>query len=92
MSGYLARESSRDTIESLLDTGNLVIHPRCIHLKDAFVNYRRQRRGGQWVDFPADGHPEEDLMDALRGGIRDAVPAGVSSAPTLHLRHASGIL
>ena len=25
-----------DTIEGLLDTGNLVIHPRCTHLKEAF--------------------------------------------------------
>jgi len=24
----------------------------------------------------ADGHPEEDMMDALRGGIRDALPDG----------------
>jgi hypothetical protein len=40
---------------------------------DAFRNYAHQRRGGQWIDFPADGHPEEDLMDALRGGQRDAL-------------------
>ena len=63
-----------DTIENLLETGDLKIHPRCTRLKDAFRNYCRQRRGGQWIDFPADGHPEEDLMDALRGGIRDAMP------------------
>ena len=53
-----------DTIEGLLDTGNLLIHPRCTHLRDAFRNYCRRRRGGEWIDFPADGHPEEDLMDA----------------------------
>ena len=47
-----------------------------MRLKDAFRNYCRQRRGGQWIDFPADGHPEEDMMDALRGGIRDAMPDG----------------
>ncbi len=70
-----------DTIELLLDTGNLTIHPRCTRLRDAFANYCKQRRGGQWVDFPADGHPEEDLMDALRGGIRDAM-AGVRSHQT----------
>ena len=78
-----------DTIEGLLDTGNLVIHPRCTHLKEAFRNYCRQRRGGQWVDFPADGHPEEDLMDALRGGIRDALPDGNALAPCLPRVHAS---
>jgi phage terminase large subunit-like protein len=81
-----------DAIENLLDTGDLIIHPRCVRLKEAFRNYCRQRRGGQWVDFPADGHPEEDLMDALRGGIRDAMPAGVTPGPKLHQVRASGIL
>src|SRR5271166_2846492 len=81
-----------DTLELLLETGNLTIHPRCARLKDAFRNYCRQRRGGQWIDFPADGHPEEDLIDALRGGIRDALPGGGASAPNLHQGRASGIL
>ena len=81
-----------DTIELLLDTGNLTIHPRCTKLKDAFRNYCKQRRGGQWIDFPADGHPEEDLIDALRGGIRDAMPEG--GAPLLDLPriHASKLI
>ena len=65
-----------DTIDLLLDLGNLTIHPRCVKLKEAFGNYRRQRRAGEWIDFPEDGHPEEDMMDALRGGIRDALPEG----------------
>ena len=65
-----------DTLELLLDGGNLIIHPRCVRLKEAFQNYRRQHRGGQWIDFPADGHPEEDMIDALRGGVRDALPDG----------------
>ena len=77
-----------DTLELLLETGNLTIHPRCIRLKDAFRNYCRQRRGGQWIDFPADGHPEEDLIDALRGGIRDALPEGTKSALNLRQVHA----
>jgi len=81
-----------DTLELLLESGNLMIHPRCTRLKDAFRNYCRQRRGGQWIDFPADGHPEEDMMDALRGGIRDALPAGVASAAKLSRVRASGIL
>jgi hypothetical protein len=81
-----------DTIENLLETGNLTIHPRCTRLKDAFRNYSRQRRGGQWIDFPADGHPEEDLMDALRGGIRDAMPAGLSPGPRVHPVRAAGIV
>jgi hypothetical protein len=45
-------------------------------LREAFGNYCKQRRGSEWIDFPADGHPEEDMMDALRGGIRDAMPEG----------------
>ncbi len=81
-----------DTIELLLETGNLAIHPRCTQLKDAFRNYCRQRRGGQWVDYPADGHPEEDLMDALRGGIRDALPEGSGVALNLRQVHASRMI
>jgi hypothetical protein len=72
-----------DAIELLLDSGNLLIHPRCLKLKDAFLNYSRKRRGGEFIDEPADGHPEEDMMDALRGGIRDAMPNG--GAPQLVL-------
>ena len=80
-------------IELLLETGDLTIHPRCVRLKDAFRNYCRQRRGGQWIDFPADGHPEEDLIDALRGGIRDAMPEGCASVSNkLPWAHASGVI
>ena len=78
-----------DTIELLLDSGNLTIHPRCVKLKEAFANYCRQRRGGEWIDFPEDGHPEEDLIDALRGGIRDAMPEGNAVKPGLPRIHAS---
>jgi hypothetical protein len=81
-----------DTIELLLDTGRLTIHPRCARLKDAFRNYCRRRRGGQWIDYPADGHPEEDLIDALRGGIRDALPEGGVIPPQLPRIHASRVL
>jgi phage terminase large subunit-like protein len=77
-----------DTLELLMETGNLTIHPRCTRLKDAFRNYCRQRRGGQWIDYPADGHPEEDMIDALRGGIRDALPGGVAAALNLQRVHA----
>jgi hypothetical protein len=70
----------------------LQIHPRCLRLKAAFQSYCRQRRGGQWIDFPADHHPEEDLIDALRGGVRDAFPAGLVPRPELRSVHASRIL
>ena len=78
-----------DTIELLLDSGCLTIHPRCVRLKEAFANYCKQRRGGEWIDFPADGHPEEDMMDALRGGIRDAMPEGCLVGRGLPQVHAS---
>jgi hypothetical protein len=81
-----------DTIELLLDAGNLMIHPRCVRLKEAFASYCKQRHRGQWIDFPADGHPEEDMMDALRGGIRDAMPEGAVIAPGLPRIRASRFL
>ena len=79
-----------DTIELLLETGNLILHPRCTRLKEAFRNYCKQRRGGQWIDFPADGHPEEDLLDALRGGLRDALGDHHGLPPDLRRIRASG--
>jgi hypothetical protein len=82
-----------DTIELLLDSGNLIIHPRCLRLKEAFQSYCRRRRRGEWLDYPADGHPEEDLIDALRGGIRDAFPEGSAGAATrLRQVHASRLI
>lgn len=54
---------------------SLVVHPRCRNLVNAFGNYRRAKRGGQWMDYPEDPlHPHEDLMDALRGGLTVAFP------------------
>src|SRR4029077_292807 len=38
-----------DTIELLLETSNLTIHPRCVRLVDAFRNYCRKRRVGEWL-------------------------------------------
>lgn len=61
----------------------LLIHPRCTHLIDAFNNYKRAKRGGQWIDRPEDPqHPYEDLMDALRGGLMDKFPEGRRPAPS----------
>jgi hypothetical protein len=81
-----------DTLEMLLDTGNLLIHPRCLKLKDAFLNYAKAKRAGQFVDYPADGHPEEDMMDSLRGGVRDAMPEGRPSATRIRSVSAGRIL
>jgi hypothetical protein len=34
-------------IDVLLEGGRLLIHPRCLRLKEAFQTYSRQRRGGE---------------------------------------------
>ena len=74
-----------DQLEVLLDQGCLLLHPRCTGLKAAFQNYARRRTtGGDWLDEPADPqHPHEDLMDALRGGVRDRFPEGRIEQPRL---------
>lgn len=55
----------------------LRIHPRCTSLIESFRNYRRARRSHQWMDYPEDPqHPHEDLIDALRGGLRALYPEG----------------
>lgn len=81
-----------DQIEILLDDGCLVIHPRCKHLISAFSNYRRAERNGRIINYPADPqNPHEDMMDALRGGIRDRFPEGRTPAPKLISVHAGRI-
>ncbi|MGC8642198.1 MAG: hypothetical protein ACP5XB_20230, partial [Isosphaeraceae bacterium] len=58
-------------IRSADGTVRLTIHPRCKNLEAALRCYRRARRAGQWMDYPADPqHPHEDLIDALRGGLK----------------------
>ncbi len=55
----------------------LLVHPRCKATIDALQCYRRAKRGGQWLDTPADPqHPYEDLVDALRGGLKAKFPDG----------------
>jgi hypothetical protein len=55
----------------------LLVHPRCKDLIDALRCYRRAKRAGQWTDKPEDPqHPHEDLVDALRGGLKAHYPDG----------------
>ncbi|MFM1800668.1 MAG: hypothetical protein RJA81_20 [Planctomycetota bacterium] len=66
-------------MESLINPAQgpprLIIHPRCELLIQAFENYRRAKRAGQWRDWPEDPqHPHEDLIDALRCGLRASLP------------------
>lgn len=71
-----SRLSGLTLISSFLGN-DLVVHPRCQHLTEAFANYRRAQRGGQWVDVPEDPqHPYEELIDSLRGGLLDVFPEG----------------
>jgi Terminase large subunit, T4likevirus-type, N-terminal len=81
-----------EMMDLLLESGNLLIHPRCRRLKEAFQTYSRQRRGGEWINYPADSHPEEDFIDALRGGIRDAFPDGLVPRPNLRPVHAGRVM
>jgi hypothetical protein len=85
-----------DQIELMLSVAprepSLLIHPRCLDLIQAFQNYRRVERAGEFLDEPVDPqHPHEDLMDALRGGIRDAMPGGRVVPPDLRSVHVSGL-
>ena len=75
-------------VESFLNPADgrsrLIIHPRCRATINALQNYRRAKRGGQWQDYPQDPqHPHEDLVDALRGGLRYCFPEGRAPQPTL---------
>jgi hypothetical protein len=75
------------------DPPSLLVHPRCEHLLSAFANYKRAKRGGQYVDMPEpEAHPYEDLMDALRGGLQDRFPSGRRPAPNLRSVPASHFL
>lgn len=73
-------------IESFLEPAaghsRLIIHPRCEPTIRALKCYRRAKRGGQWQDYPEDPqHPHEDLVDALRGGLRLCYPEGRTPPP-----------
>ncbi len=83
-------------IEALLQSASgrvrLKIHPRCRHLRDAFMSYVRATREGQLMDYPQDPqHPAEEAIDALAGGLKLEFPKG--RAPKLQLRniHASEV-
>jgi hypothetical protein len=83
------------TLEALISPADggvgLILHPRCGRLVQALQNYRRAKRGGQWQDYPEDPqHPHEDLVDALRGGLKVEFPGGLAPPPVYkrlnHLR------
>jgi hypothetical protein len=68
-------------VESMLGSAEgsvwLTIHPRCRALLSALLNYRRAKREGQWMDYPEDPqHTAEEMVDALRGGLKVEMPRG----------------
>jgi hypothetical protein len=71
----------------------LMVHPRCQHLIEAFHNFKRARRAGQFIDKPIEPqHPYEDLIDALRGVIDDKYPEGRALQTRLIPVHASTLV
>lgn len=81
-----------DQMELMLETGNLLFHPRCTAMKAAMQNYARARRGGEWLDTPAaDQSPHEDLVDALRYGIRTRFPEGRPQQSSIRRVHAGSV-
>jgi hypothetical protein len=86
-----------DQIEVLLGPEgrepDLIIHPDCVHLIAAFNGYVHAERGGEFMPWPKDpNNPHEDMMDALRGGIRDAMPEGHRPQPNFRRVHSSKLL
>lgn len=54
---------------------SLFIHPRCSHLIAAFHGYERKVVDNQLTDDPKDPqHPDEEMIDSLRGGLSVEFP------------------
>jgi hypothetical protein len=67
-----------------VEPAKLLVHPDCTALTDALTNYKRKKRGGQYVDEPEDPqHPYEEVVDALRSGLLDKWPEGRKPEPVL---------
>jgi hypothetical protein len=79
-----------DFMSCMLDQGRLLLHPRCTNLIDAFLKYRRDKKGDKLQNEPADNQsPYEDLMDSLRYSIRDRFPEGRIEQKNLRNTHYS---
>jgi hypothetical protein len=86
-----------DQIEILLGgkdrEPDLIIHPRCTFLIEAFQTYRRAERRGEVLDLPEDPqHPAEEAIDSLRGAVRVVYPEGRVEQPNLRWVRAGGSL
>ena len=77
-----------DTIEVLLDSGNLVIHPRCAKLRDAFADHLVGATvtvlGAPPVDgLGTAGGLKEVVLDPAAGNARELQQAGQQTAEAL---------
>lgn len=86
-------------IEGLLGAAGghvaLKIHPRCKRLIAALQNFRRKKlpNSAVYVDEPEDPqHPHEDLVEALRGGLRMVFPLGRSELKGMRKIHPGRIV
>jgi hypothetical protein len=71
---------------------DLLVHPRCRQLIEAFNGYVRAQRNVEWLSWPLDPqHPHEEMIDSLRGGVRDALPEGRKLQPVFRRLPASAI-
>lgn len=89
------RIDSLNLVESFVsvEPTEMLVHPRCQHLINAFANYKRAKRQSQWIDEAEDPqHPHEDLIDALKGGLCDKFPEGRRPAPKLRRVHGSSLI
>lgn len=53
------------------------VHPRCTRVIDGMVNYKRKKRGANFIDEPEDDqHPFSEAVDPIRSGLLDKFPQG----------------
>ncbi len=76
-----SRKNNLDIIDTFVKTADgrrhLFVHPRCTGTRRAFMQYRRAKVGGVWLDEPQDPqHPEEEYIDSLAGGLNVVYPHG----------------
>lgn len=65
-------------VESAHGIAGILVHPRAVATIKALRGFRRHRNpDGSWSESPEDPqHPHEDIIEALRGGLRVAFPNG----------------
>jgi hypothetical protein len=78
---------------SFIDAGRFQVHPRCTATVTALANYKRAKRGNQFIDEPEDPqHPHEEIVDSLRSSLLDKFPEGRRPVPRLTRINARRVL